>query len=114
MGTEGTLLFEGRGKLVLHPEPVSSEAQRYATICWPEAMRKQYLESFKTPPSAPPPAKEIPLDRKPAHHEYFVLSLRNGTPSREDAAGAAHLANRAYRKGRRMKWDLARGEVTEG
>ena len=48
------------------------------------------------------------------------LLLRDGSPSKENAsegyyaAGAAHLANIAYRKGRRMNWDLKSGKVTEG
>jgi hypothetical protein len=42
--------------------------------------------------------------RGPRRHEYFIQSLRDGSPSRENAeerrhfaAGAAHLASIAYR-----------------
>ena len=46
-------------------------------------------------------------------------SPRDGSPSRENAeeghfaAGAAHLANVAYRRGRRMAWDLKTSRVFE-
>lgn len=119
MGSEGTLVH-GRRKLVLYPEPVFSEVQKYATACWPEAMRKQYFDSMSKPLAASKPAQEIEVEANPSHQEYFILSLRNNTPSKETAlegyhaAGAAHLANIAYRKGRRAHWDMSTGKVTTG
>ena len=90
-------------------------------------MRRQYFESLgytaEGRPKTPLPRKpeqEIPVERGLQHHEYFIKSLRDGSPSKESAseghhaAGAAHLANMAYRKGRRMKWDWKTGDVTEG
>ena len=131
MGSQGTLALGSRGRrgaaLTLYPEPVFSQAQRYGTNGWPTEMRRQYFESLgytaegrpKTPPAAPKPAQEISIDRGLQHHEYFIKSLRDGSPSKENAseghyaAGAAHLANIAYRKGRRMHWDLKTSNVTE-
>jgi predicted dehydrogenase len=131
MGSEGTLMLPergaGRGKLIVYPEPTPSEAQRYATICWPAKMRAQYYESLgltadgrpKTPPPAPKQPREFPIERGPSHQESFILALREGRPVAETpvhghhAAGAAHLANLSYRKGRRMHWDLKTGNVSE-
>jgi predicted dehydrogenase len=125
MGTEGTLMIPERGaqrgKLVVYPEPDFPQAQRYAVNCWPEKMRQEYFASFPKPgrPESKP-AQEIPLERGLQHHEYFIKSLREGSPSMETAAdghyaaGAAHLANLAFRKGRRMHWDLKTNKVSEG
>ncbi len=117
MGSEGSLSI-APGKLTLYPEPAFSEVQQYATACWPEAMRKQYFDSMAKPEHASKPVAEIKVEENPSHQEYFILSLRNGTPSKETAldgyhaAGAAHLANIAYRKGRRAHWDVGSGKVT--
>jgi hypothetical protein len=123
MGTDGTLVL-GRN-LTLYPEPMPSPAQRYAIRSWPEAMQKQYFESLgytaegrpKEPPPPPRKEEEIKVERGPSHYEYFIMSLRDRSPSREDAveghyaASAAHLANLAYRRGRRVSWDYKTGKV---
>lgn len=131
MGDKGTLAMGEYGRkgdsLVLHPEAEPPAAQRYGTNAWPEAMRRQYFQSLGftpdgNPPQPPAPAveKTIPVERGPSHYEYFILSLRENTPSREDAeaghyaAGAAHLANMAYRREQRMRWDLKTSNVTAG
>jgi len=124
MGSEGTLVMPDRGaqrgKLVLYPEPPVREAQRYAVASWPEKMRQEYFDALKAPAPQPKAMQEIPIERGLQHHEYFIQSLRDGSPSKETAAeghyaaGAAHLANLAYRKGRRMHWDLKTNKVTEG
>ena len=84
-------------------------------------MRKQYFDSMVE--TARPPRsrrRRSKYRRIPSHQEYFILSLRNNTPSKETAlegyhaAGAAHLANIAYRKGRRAQWDMSTGKVTLG
>ena len=91
-------------------------------------MKRQYFESLgltadgktKTPQPPHKPDQEIAVQPGLEHHAYFIQSLRDGSPSKESAleghhaAGAAHLANMAYRKGRRMRWDLKTGQVTEG
>jgi predicted dehydrogenase len=116
-GSQATLLIEGR-RLTVYPEPNFPEAQRYATGCWPAEMRKQYFAQFKDPEPSKKP-EEVPVTGGPSHHELFIMALRNGTKSPENAteghcaAGAAHLANMAYRRGRRMKWDWKTGKVTE-
>jgi len=109
------------GKLILYPEPKFSEAHRYAVECWPKKMREAYFASFANAEQpSEPVAKEIAIERGPQHHEYFILSLREGLPSKESAAdghyaaGAAHLANIAFKKGRRIHWDLKTNKVTEG
>jgi predicted dehydrogenase len=130
MGSQGTLVMGRRGRgnaaLTLYPEPVEEKAQRYGTSGWPKEARRQYYESFGwtadgRPPSTPEtkPAQEIQVERGLQHHEYFIKSLRDGSPSQESAAegyyaaGAAHLANIAFKKGRRAHWDLKTGKVTE-
>ena len=126
MGSDATLVVES-SRLVLTAESKVLDAQAYAVACWPDARRRQYYESLgytqEGRPKQPLPAaakpEEIRVERGPSHHEYFILSLRNNTPSRETAAeghyaaGAAHLANVAYRKGRRLLWDLKTGAVRE-
>jgi hypothetical protein len=126
MGTEGTLAIE-RGNLVLYPERTYPNVQRYGSLAWPKAMRAAYFESHdftaegrpKSPLPPPKGPEEISVERGPSHYEYFILSLRNGSPSRETAveghyaAGAGHLANLAYRRGHRLQWDLKTGKVSE-
>ncbi len=127
-GNEGTLVFEGRGKVVLYPEVILPDVQRYGSLAWPKAKREKYFEdngcnpdgSWKTPPAPPKPMQEIAIERKLSHQELFIQSIRDGLPSQESAAvghaaaGSAHLANLAFRKGRRMHWDVKTGKVSEG
>ena len=120
-GSEGTLVVEGFNKVVLYPEPSSVDVQRYSTACWPEAMRKQYFEEHgNAERPKPKPSQEYTVERGPSHQQQFVNALRQGKAITETAvdghyaAGAAHLANLAFRKGRRMKWDLKTGKVSEG
>lgn len=127
MGSEGTIVLD-RGGMMLYPEPEPIDVQRYAIACWPEKMRQEYYESKgftpegrpKTPLPQPKPAQKIEIQRPPSHQEEFIAAIREGKPRVETAtqahhaAGAAHLANMAYRKGRRMQWDLATGKVREG
>ena len=127
MGTQGTLVQQG-SRLMLYPEPVAPEVQVYGSSSWPKEMRTAYFDKYgcmpdgkpKTPPPAPKEPEPIPVERGPSHYEHFILSLRDGKPSRENeteghrAAAAAHLANMAYRKGRRVGWDYATGMVSEG
>jgi predicted dehydrogenase len=117
-GTEGTLVQE-RGKLILYKEPVDHDVQQYGTLSWPRSTRGSYFESkgytaqgrpTKAQPPTPEP-EEMGVERGPTHEALFILSIRNGESSRETAeeghyaAGAAHVANLAYRQGKRMKWD---------
>lgn len=125
MGSEATLSMERQGVLVTF-EPPASPVGFYGLNGWPRALREQYLESVgygggKRP--SPGPAKapqEFKVERGLEHHEYFVKSLREGSPSMETAeeghaaAGAAHLGNLAYRKRRRMRWDIESNKVSEG
>ena len=70
-------------------------------------------------PSPQRKPEQIPAGRGPRHHEYFVQWLRDNSPSHENAeeghfaAGAAHLANMACRRGRRMAWDLRTSRAFE-
>ena len=89
----------------------------------PQALKQRYLEEAKgASPAvpAPPPDREIKSSAGWSNYEYFVQSLREGLPSKETAeeghyaAGAAHLGNLALRRGRRMIWDPATNEVSEG
>jgi len=116
-GIEGTLA-EDRGRLILWKEPVDNDVQGYGTLQWPREMRARYFEERgytregrPRQPSPPVEPQEVAIERGPSHAEYFILSIRNNTPSKETAeeghyaAGAAHLANMAFRQGARMKWD---------
>jgi tmRNA-binding protein len=82
----------------------------------------------------PDPAKRIAENKKAAFNYFIeecfeagmvlegweIKSLREGTPSMETAeeghhaAVAAHLANLAFHKNRRMRWDRGTNKVTEG
>ena len=63
--------------------------------------------------------EEILVERGPTHAEWFALSLREGKPSKENgleghlAAGAGHLANMSYRRGKKLKWNWKTDQVTE-
>ena len=127
MGDEGTLVEE-RGKVVIYPERKPPEAQSYGTRAWPKAARAAYFEARgftadgrpKSPPAKTPQPKEIVVEAGPSHTEWFLRSLREGIPSKENAeeghfaAGAAHLANVAYREGRRATWDRKSNRVNLG
>jgi predicted dehydrogenase len=115
-GTEGTLVFEGRGKLIHYPEVAEDDVQPYGTLQWPKALRARYFEEKgwtadgqrKTPWPEPKPAKEITIGRKASAQEAFIQAIRVGTPVAESAANgcaaasAAHLANLSFKKGRRI------------
>ena len=121
MGSEGSLVEE-RGQLIRYYEPVDHDVQSYGTMQWPSAMRAAYYEQKgwtangrpKQPLPPPKQPDEIKIERGPSHAEWFIISLREGKPSRENAeeghyaAGAAHVANIAYRKGKRQRWDYKR------
>jgi predicted dehydrogenase len=123
-GSEGTLTTS-RSTVVVTFEPPSSDVSYYGLNGWPKALRQQYLESVghgqgrpKLPPVKPP--QEFKVERGLEHWEYFIKSLRDGSPSMETAeeghaaAGAAHLSNMARRQGRRLRWDLDTNKVTGG
>jgi predicted dehydrogenase len=125
MGSEATLTYGRQGVLVTF-EPPAPPVGFYGLNGWPKALREQYLESMgfgggRRPASpATKPPEEFRVERGLEHHEYFIKSLREGTPSMETAeeghaaAGAAHLGNLAYRKRRRMRWDIDSNKVSEG
>ncbi|HET8548311.1 MAG TPA: Gfo/Idh/MocA family oxidoreductase [Bryobacteraceae bacterium] len=123
-GSEGTLVWN-RDKIVITGEPEDKDIQFYSSIAWPKVMREEYLKAKGVDPANPrgmwsnrPQPSEFKVERGPGHTEYFIRSLREGTPSREPAieghaaAGAAHLANAAYRQGRRMRWDFTANKIT--
>jgi predicted dehydrogenase len=125
MGTDATLVKDRR-QLTIYPEVKRPNVQGYGSSAWPKAMRAHYFESNgytaegrpRTPLPPPPAEKVITVEAGPQHHEHFILSMRNGTPSRENAqeghfaAAAAHIANLSYREGRRVKFDARTGLVS--
>ncbi|MCL4782120.1 MAG: Gfo/Idh/MocA family oxidoreductase [Bryobacterales bacterium] len=126
MGDKGTMVFD-RGKLVVYPAPVEEEAQKYGSRAWPKAMRDEYLRKHGVAVGASGeqfPERELPKQQVvdvaegPSHTEHFILSLRNGKPSVEDAtaghlaAAGAHLANIAFREDCKVSWDRISGAVT--
>ncbi|MEZ5398131.1 MAG: Gfo/Idh/MocA family oxidoreductase [Bryobacteraceae bacterium] len=127
LGTKAALTWTD-DTLFLHPEPEDTGVQGYGTMQWPKAARERYYVSKgwlpsgrpKTPLTAPKPIQEIKIERGPSHAEWFIISLRDNKPSRETAeeghlaAGAGHIANIAYRKGRKIGWDWKTGKITEG
>jgi predicted dehydrogenase len=122
MGSDGTLTFDARGALFFSSEPPPPAVPSDGLNGWPKALKDRFLASVVKSAVAPPPKpdQEIKIERGLEHYEYFVQSLREGLPSKETAeeghcaAGAAHLGNLAFRKGRRMKWDVASNQVSEG
>ena len=125
MGTKGTLM-EGDDKLILYPEPVDTGVQSYGTLQWPKAARAAYFESKGWSAEGKPmqpvsrrQPEEIPVERGPSHAEWFIISMREGKPSKENAleghlaAGAAHVANMSYRKGKKLKWDWKNDKVSD-
>jgi hypothetical protein len=118
---------DGGGRLVQYFEPIDHDVQSYGTLQWPSKARAAYFESKgrqpngrpKTPLPEPKQPAEVRVERGPSHAEWFILSIREGKPSKENAdeghyaAGAAHLANMAYRKGKRMRWEIETGKVKE-
>ena len=123
-GSDGTM-YEERNTLVVFHEPVDNDVQGYGTYQWPREMREQYyLSKGYLPngrPKEPLPAPKEPttytVDRSFTHAEWFIKSIRDGSPSRESAteghyaAGAAHVANAAYRQKRRLQWDHKNNKV---
>lgn len=125
MGTKATLDFTRGDKLVVYPEKHWNGVQHYGINGWPQRLKAEYWEARgytadgkpkKPLPPAPQP-KEIELTQNPSHQERFIMSLREGKPSVEDAkeghcaAGASHIANIAYRKGRKVAWDADTARV---
>lgn len=122
-GSEGTLVWD-RNKIVVTPEPEDRDVQFYGSSAWPKALRDEYLRSKGVDPVKPrgaqdrPKPKEFTAENGPGHAEYFLRSIREQSPSRENAteghaaAGAAHLANKAYREGRRVRWEFDHNKVT--
>jgi len=124
MGTEATMSFGKRGELMVDYEPPQSPVESYGLNGWTKDMKAKYFESLgfkegKAPRGEQKPAKEVTLERGLEHYELFIDSIREGKPSRENAseghfaAGAAHLGNMAYRRGKKMKWDRVSGKVSE-
>ena len=125
MGSEGTLTTTGRGVTVTF-EPSVSPVASYGLNGWTKAAKEKYYESLglgggKRPQMTPTkPPQQFTVERGLEHHELFIKSISEGTPSLETAeeghyaAGAAHLGNMAFRKKRRMSWDLATNKVSEG
>jgi predicted dehydrogenase len=116
-GDEGTLLVTF-SKLELTPERKAGNAQEYGSINFPKKLRDEYLAQFAGETRAPrPEPKEITVERGESHNWYFIDSIRNNKPSRENAeeghyaAAAAHLCNLAYRYKTRASWDPATAKV---
>ncbi len=128
MGTEGTLMMERQG-LTFYPEMPPPRAQSYGVNGWPRALREQYYEPLgytaDGKPKDPPPSRKEPETIEVTrsglrHQDYFVKSIREGTPSRENArdghyaAAAAHLINIACNRGRRVRFDRQTSAVHDG
>ncbi len=123
-GSEGTLVWEGN-KITITGEPEDKDIQMYGTFAWPKKNKDAYLRSKGMDPANPgkayadsPKPKEIRVQPGPNHSDFFIESVRDGKPSREDAteghaaAGSAHIANLAYREGRKVKWDFATNKLS--
>jgi len=126
MGTKGSILQQG-DKLILLPEQADHGVQSYGTLQWPKAAREAYFAS-KGWSAEGHPLGELPARKQPeeikvdpgfTHTGWFINSLREGKPSRENAteghlaAGAAHVANQSYRKGKKLKWDWKNDKVSD-
>lgn len=119
MGTEASLVFEDRDRLMLYPEPEPPPVQRYGSLGWPSEMRERYLKSAGDARPAARKPEEIKVERGPSHQERFIQAVRAGRNLVETAAeglaasGAAALANLAFRRGRRVSWNPETGQVLE-
>lgn len=124
IGDDGTLEVDSN-KLVVFPFTHRPPVSSYGITGWPADMKARYYEEHgytaegrpKTPFPAAKEPEEIKVEERPSHYELFVLALREGKDTEENAreghyaAGAGHLANIAYRKGRRVSWNADRGGV---
>jgi predicted dehydrogenase len=116
-GDQGTMILEYR-RLTVIPEPKEGEMQEYGSLNFPKKLRDEYLAKYagEKPPAKGEP-KEVAVDRGQSHNWFFIDSIVNNKPSRENAeeghyaAAAAHLCNMAWRKGVRASWDPATGKV---
>ena len=118
IGDNGTLEVMSN-KLVMHPWTPRPNVSGYGITAWTKQMKADYYESKgftadgrpKTPLPPRKQPEEIQVESGPSHYELFVISMRENKPSVENAteghyaAGAAHLANIAYRNRRRVSWD---------
>jgi predicted dehydrogenase len=111
VGSEGSLQI-GYGRLVHYPEPVYPEVQFYGSLQWPKRLRDEYIAKAPGPRKTEDrPSKQITVERGPSHNAWFIKSIVEGAPSRENAedghyaAAAAHLCNLAYRRKRRVEWN---------
>ena len=116
-GDEATLLVEFN-QLTLTPEAKGGKAQLYGSINFPKKLREEYLAQFAGETRQPrPEAKDVPVEKGPSHNWWFIDSILNQKPSRENAeeghyaAAAAHLCNLAYRNKTRAAWDPATGKM---
>ncbi len=125
MGTKGSLVDAGN-KLIVHDEAVDSGVQAYGTLQWPKEARTNYFTAKGWTPDGRPKTvskrkepDEIVVPRGLSHAGVFIQSIRDRKPSRENAteghlaAGAAHVANESYRRGRKLKWDWKANTVSE-
>jgi hypothetical protein len=70
------------------------------------------------PQRALPKEQVVEVTAGPSHTQHFILSLRDGKPSVEDAtaghlaAAGAHLANIAFRENCKASWDRVSGAVS--
>ena len=116
-GDQATLQIDFR-RITLTPEPAEGQMQEYGSINFPKNLRDEYLAKFANDPRpARVEPKEITVERGQTHNWFFIDSIVNNKPSREDAseghyaAAAAHLCNLAYREKTRASWDPATGKV---
>ena len=127
MGTDATLIIGGpEGALIIYPEPPAAPGL-WSAACWPKALREQYygsvgLTADGKPKGARPVRKpEVvkveqetpnPVDKSITRHiRFFLQSVKERTPSVEDArvahyaALACHGANQSYREQRKIRFD---------
>lgn len=126
MGDKATMVFQGR-RLVVHPEPDFGEVQNYGSRAWPRELRNEYLRKHgvkvdasgeQFPERELPKEQQVSVEAGPSHTQHFILSLREGKKSVENAteghyaAAGAHLANMAFRQNCKASWDRVSGAVT--
>ncbi len=117
MGDKGTLQLEN-SRITLTQDSKPTEAQFYGSANFPKKLRDEYLAQFanETRPERVAP-QEIAVERGPSHNSFFIDSIVNSKPSRENAeeghhaAAAAHLCNIAFRKGTRVTYDPVASRV---
>ena len=127
LGTEGSLSVLLGAGMVEQPE-YKREGYEYSIDSWPTAMQETFLNADNHRaeshgPAIKPAPENLEFTNKPdatvLHLANFIDAVRTRQPSYETAevghhaAAAGHMVNLSYRSGKKMQWDVTRGNASE-